>query len=176
MPYDINSYLVHFVSDLNHHYETVLSSLADEQLYHVPNDRSNHIVFNAWHWLRTEDNILNFVFQDRKSPLWLRQELHEKWDLPKVAQGTGMPPDDARALRVPSGEALAQYSRDVLQDVLPYLQSASADELATVTKVVPWGELPKVQHLGQVIIAHGYGHLGQIDATRAALGLETGDI
>ena len=176
MPYDINAYLVHFVTDLNQQYATVLSSLSDQHLYHVPNDRSNHIVFNAWHWLRTEDNILNFVFQDRKPPLWLRQELHEKWDLPKVAQGTGMSDEDARALRVPSGEALAQYARDVLQDVLPYLQSSSADELATVTKVVPWGELPKVQHIGQVIIAHGYGHLGQIDATRAALDLETGNI
>ncbi|MEE9277830.1 MAG: DinB family protein [Dehalococcoidia bacterium] len=169
--FTVNEYLVHFIGRLNEQYAEAVADLTDEQLYYRVNDETCHIAFHTWHWLRTEDNVLNFVCQDRKAPLWLRRNLHEAWKLPKIDQGTGMDRADAHALRVPSAEALAQYARDVQQDVLPYLQSVSEEGLQTVTKVVPFGERTKLQHIGETLIAHGNGHRGQINVMRALQGL-----
>lgn len=168
---DFNEYLVHFSGNLAQQYEEALAGLSDAQLYLLPNDNCCHIAFHAWHWARTLDNVVNFVCQERKPPVWIRQGLPEKWGLPKVAQGTGMPLAEARALRVPGGAALGQYIRDVWADVEPYLASARAAELQAVTKVLPFGERPKLQHIGQTVIAHGNGHLGQIYVLRALQGL-----
>lgn len=168
---NINEYLVHFVGDLNRQFEEALADLADGQLYFLPNDHCCHIAWHAWHWVRTQDNIVNFVCQERKPPVWIRQALPEKWGLPKVAQGTGMERAEALALRLPSRGVFLQYLRDVWADAEPYLAKVSEQELQAVTKVLPFGERPKLQHLGQTIIAHGNGHLGQIMALRSIQGL-----
>ncbi len=168
---NINQYLTHFIGYLNKQYEEALTDLSDEQLYFLANDNCCHIAFHAWHFVRTEDNIINFVCQDRKPPVWIRQGLPEKWGLSRVAQGTGMQLAESRALRLPSRDAFVQYIRDVWTDIEPYLASSSNEELQSITRVQHWGELPKLQHIGQTIIAHGNGHLGQIMALRAIQGL-----
>ena len=167
MPYTFNDYLLQFVTDLNNQYNTMLSDMPNEQLHQVPTDGSNHIAFIAWHWIRTEDNIFNFVLQNRKHPVWLRKNLYDEWSLPKISQGTDMPINEAHALRVPSREALIQYSSAVLEDVLPYCESADIDELSEQVTVKQWGDREGMRHIGQIIIAHGYSHLGQIDRLRA---------
>ena len=103
--------------------------------------------------------------------MWLRGNLHEAWDLPKVAQGTGMPREEAQALRFPGADALIQYGRDVLADIAPYVATAGDEELQSVSRVAGWGECPKIQHLGQTVIAHGNAHHGQILVMRALQGL-----
>ncbi|MBI3953072.1 MAG: DinB family protein [Chloroflexi bacterium] len=168
---DTNEYLTHFIGNLNRQYEEALADLTDAQLYFLPNDQCCHIAWHAWHWVRTQDNIVNFICQDRKPPVWTRQGLPEKWGLPKVAQGTGMERAEALALRLPGRDAFLQYLRDVWADAEPYLGKVSAAELQTLTRVNPFGERPKLQHIGQTIIAHGNGHLGQIIALRSVQGL-----
>lgn len=171
MTYTANDYLSHFIGRLNAQFQEAISGLNDEQLYHPVTEDGNHAVFLAWHWLRTEDNVLNFICQGRKAPLWLRQELHEKWNLPKVNQGTGWDTADAQALRVPSAGALSQYAKDLNEDVMPYLGGVSQDDLRRETAVAPWGDAPVIQHIGQTILAHGNGHLAQIYTIRSLLGL-----
>ena len=46
----------------------------------------------------------------------------------------------------------------------------SDDELAEVTKVNPWGDRSKAEHILQVLIAHGNGHIGRCSLARALLG------
>lgn len=176
MPMTVNDYLAHFVNQLHDWYGNALAGLSDEQFYYQPNQQTNHIAFQAWHFLRTKDNVFNFVLQNRKTPVWLRQELNDKWNLPKAAQGTGMDPAEAHALRLPSIEALVQYGNDVHADVMPYLESVSGDDLQEITKLLPWGELPRIQHIGQTIIAHGNQHLGQINVLRVMQGLSGEDM
>ena len=171
MTYSVNDYLSHFLGRLNTQFQEAITDLSDEQLYHRVTDGGNHSAFIAWHWLRTEDNVLNFICQGRKAPLWLRQELHEKWDLPKVDQGTGWDIADAQALRIPDTGALIQYAKDLNEDVMPYLGSVSRDDLQVETKVAPWGDAPVIQHIGQTILVHGNGHLAQIYMIRSLLGL-----
>ncbi len=169
---DINQFLTHFVGELNTGYEQALAGLSAEQLYFLPNEKSCHIAFHAWHFARTEDNVINFICQNRKSPVWLKQGLHEKWGLPKVSQGTGMSLEEAQALRLPGADALIKYLRDTWADVEPYLRSASADELQSMAYIQRFGDRPKLQHIGRTIIAHGSDHLGQIRVLRSLLGLQ----
>ena len=167
----INDFLTLFIGNLHTQYEDALKDLTEEQLYFRPSDKSNHIAFHAWHFLRTKDSVCNFILQDRKPPVWLRQNLHEAWGLPKVDQGTGMSPADANALRVPSAAALVKYGHDVHADILPYIQSVTQADLESIAKLNPFGERAKLLHIGQTIIAHGNGHLGQIYTLRAVQGL-----
>ena len=171
MPLTTRDFLILFIERLHTLYQSAIDSLTDEQLHFQLNDETCHIAFHAWHFLRTEDNVLNFICQNRKMPLWVRQELHTQWGLPKIDQGTGMARDQAHALRVPSAAALVQYGRDVEADVMPYLKALSEDALQRMVKLVPWGELPVLQQIGQTVISHGNGHLGQIYGMRAAQGL-----
>ena len=97
MPANINDFLAHFVTDLNNRYVAALSDLSDEQLACRPNADANHIGFLAWHVLRTEDNVINYLCQGRKTTVWLQQALNVRWGLPKAAQGTGMDPREAYA-------------------------------------------------------------------------------
>lgn len=171
-----NDYLTYFTSQLGEEYVKHLSGLTEEQFYHCPTDETCHIAFHAWHYVRTVDNIVNFVCQDRKPTVWIRQELNEKWNLPKAAQGTGMERAEARALHVPSVDAFVQYTRDVFDDILPYLKSASESDLQTVQKVQILGEISRLQMIGQSVITHGNQHLGQIQVMRAIQGLPGGEI
>lgn len=168
MRFGLNEYLAHFVGELNRRYAEALEELSAEQLYFRINDETNHIGFIAWHWLRTQDNILNFICQERKPTVWLRQDLNAKWGLPKAAQGTGMERREAHALEVPDAAALVDYARAVNADVQPYLQGVTGEDLERMLKVNPWGERPTLQHIGQTVIAHGSAHLGQIHMLRAA--------
>ena len=44
------------------------------------------------------------------------------------------------------------------------------EELQVVQLVRPWGEVTRLEAIGQTLIAHGNGHLGQISTARAILG------
>jgi len=167
----INEYLTDSINSLNNDYRDALKGLADTQLYFLPNENCNHIAFHVWHFIRTEDNTLNFICQDRKLPVWIRLGLHEKWGLPKVAQGTGMDHGEANAIRIPGIAALTQYFSDVWIDVEPYLSSASEDELKKITLLKGSGERPKLYHILKTVIMHGSRHLGQIYTLRSIQGL-----
>jgi DinB superfamily len=168
----INEYLTHFIGNLNADYQDSISNLSDEQLYFLPNDNCCHIAFHAWHFVRTEDNIINFVCQNRKPPVWIRQSLFEKWGLPRVAQGTGMARSEAIALRLPGLSAFLQYARDVWTDIEPYLANISEEELQVRVLVQGEGEQTKLRQIMQTVMTHGNRHLGQIMALRSLQGLQ----
>lgn len=167
---EIRDYLKHFIGALHRSYERALSDLSEEQFYYRPSAHTNHIAFTAWHWVRTEDNIVQFVLQ-RQQTVWLANGLDERWGLPRTAQGTGMPPEEAYALRLPSVGDFLDYARKVWASTDRYLDSLTAEELSRVTRVNPFGEIPVLQALGQTLIAHGNQHLGEIWLTRELQGL-----
>ena len=164
--------LAHFLETTQAGYAAALEDLTAEQLHWTPEGvRAVSIAFHAWHYFRTKDNIVNFVCQDRKAPVWLRQGLDEAWGLPKVEQGTGMAEGDAAAIRVPSVAALLGYGRDVHEDAMRYVRSAGEEALAAEVRVVQFGQQARSRQIMQTCIAHGNGHLGQIHAMRAFQGL-----
>ena len=146
-----------------------LRDLTHEQLHFRAAPAANSIAFEMWHVARTVDNVIFFAF-DREQPVWLREGYEERFGLPKTAQGTGMPPEEAYALRFPEPEALAGYIDAVKAGVQPRLEAATQEYLDTVSPIRPWGERSRAEHLWQVLVAHGNGHLGSVTMARAILG------
>ena len=146
-----------------------IEGLTPDELHFRAHEETNSIGFNAWHVLRTADNIVHFVLF-REQPLWRQQGLDEAWGLPRNAQGTEMTPEEAHALRFPEAGLLAQYGRAVAAAIVPRIEGMSDEFLAETTRLQPWGEVTKLRAVGRSILAHGHDHLGQIDLARTLLG------
>ena len=146
-----------------------VEDLTLEELNRQPSERAHSIGFDVWHVVRTVDNVVFFVF-DRERPVWLRDGYVERFGLPKVAQGTGMTDEEARALRFPEPAEFIEYIEAVREAAVSRIGAMTADELAAVTTVNPWGERSKAEHSLQVLIAHGNGHIGRCSLARALLG------
>ena len=146
-----------------------VEDLSAEQLDHLPADRANSIGFDIWHVARTIDNVIFFVFE-RAEPIWLREGFDKRLGLPRVAQGTGMTDADAHALRFTDPALFVDYLRAVRAAVVPRIAGMSMEYLKEPVLVKPWGEQPRMEHIGQVMIAHGNGHLGRVSLARALLG------
>ena len=167
---NVQQLLVHFMAALHDGYIAALDDLDDDQLNWRYDDQAVSPGFHAWHYVRTKDNIINFVCQDRQPPVWLRQGLDEAWNFPRVAQGTDMERGEAQALRTPSTHDLIGYFNDVHEDVMRYLNASTDADLAETVRVVQFGHQAKSQQILQTCIAHGNGHLGQILNIRSVMG------
>jgi len=154
---------------LHGQYERALADLTPEQWHWVPEGKGNSIAFIAWHYVRTEDNIVRFILQNRRPTVWIEGGWPERLGLHPVAQGTGMPLAEAQALRIPDTAAFLDYMRTVWAATEEWLASPEASDLDTVVQVRPLGEMPKGRALGQVCLTHGWGHLGEIDHLRVLL-------
>jgi hypothetical protein len=76
----------------------------------------------------------------------------------------------ALGLRFPPAEEFTRYISAVAEAIVPRIAGMSEDYLSTVTRIAPWGEIPRMEAIGQVLIAHGNGHLGRCDLARTFLG------
>jgi hypothetical protein len=164
---------------LGPHFERLHQSLEDaakdltpEQLHWRPSEGCNHIAFSLWHYVRTEDNLVRFVLQGRRATVWLEQGWDQRFGLDRVAQGTGMSPEDAAALRLPSSEEFLPYMRAVWQSTEEYLGSITDSDLQNVFMVRPMGERPAVQVLTENLLTHGFSHLGEMWVLRGLQGLK----
>ncbi len=146
-----------------------IADLTLDEIRGTHDGRANSIGFDVWHITRTADNVVHFVFE-REQPVWLAQGFQEKWALPKVEQGTGMDVAQAYALPFPEAGEFQRYITAVSGAIVPRIASMSDEYLSTNTRVAPWGEIPRMEALAQVLIAHGNGHLGRCDLARTFLG------
>lgn len=151
--------------------DMAVEGLTVDQLCDTRGALTNSIGWDVWHTVRTADNIVHFVF-DREQPVWLRDNYHERWGLPKVDQGTGMDPNDAYSLRFPPPEEFTQYTRAVAAAIVPRLEGMSMEYLATLQTIRPWGEVPRMEAIGHGLIGHGNGHLGRASYARTLFGLK----
>jgi hypothetical protein len=122
--------------------------------------------------VRTEDNILRYILQGRPT-LWQEGNWHERLGLPPRVQGTGMMTDEARALRIAEPGRFMQYAEQVWQEYADYLNSIDDGGAALSERVVtvkPVGNMPAIQTIGQVCIAHLFMHYGEIALLRGLMG------
>ena len=151
--------------------EEAVRDLTPAQLHWRPNDLGAHIAFNLWHYVRTEDNVVRFVLQ-RRPTVWMEGGWHERFGLDAKAQGTGMSPEAAAAVRLPSVEAFLPYMLGVWRATEEYLDASGEGELERLVKLWPHDEVPVRRALGNVCLTHGYSHLGEIWHLRALQGLK----
>ena len=157
--------------------DKTVSELTAEQLHWVPPDsKANHIGFTLWHYVRTEDNLVQFIFQNRKPTVWIEGGYVERFGLDRVAQGTGMSTEDANALRLPPIGDWMTYQAAVWQATDAYLSSVDDDALEQVMKVRPFPDMPARQVFSTVLLTHGHGHLGEMCVLRVLQGLPSGMI
>jgi hypothetical protein len=170
---DVNlvDFLRHETGRLHDQYDRALRDLTEEQWHWLPDGKGNSIAFTAWHYIRTEDNIVRFILQNRRPTVWIEQGWPDKLGLHPTAQGTGMPVADAQALRITDIAAFREYTAQVWASTNEWLASPDETEFDTPVTVRPLGEMPKIRALGQVCVSHGFGHLGEIDHIRALLDL-----
>ena len=152
-------------------YDRALGDLADEQWHWLPLGKGNTIAFEAWHYVRTEDNIVRFILQNRRPTVWMEGGWADKLGLPPVAQGTGMSLADAQALRIPDTAAFRDYTQQVWASTDEWLAHPDESAMNEQVLVRPLGEMPRIRAVGQVCVSHGFGHLGEIDHIRALLDL-----
>ena len=151
--------------------ETATTDLTTEQLHWRPPAGGNHVAFSLWHYVRTEDNLVRFVLQERRPPVWMEDGWHERLGLERVAQGTGMSAEDAAAVRLPSIDEFLPYMRAVWQSTSDYLASISDADLERIYTVRPMGELSAVQVLMENLLTHGFSHLGEMWLLRGMQGM-----
>ncbi len=169
--------LVEFIQSELHRLHAMLGrSIADltpEQWHAIPggNPRANHIAFEMWHYVRTEDNIIRFLLQDRRPTVWMDGKWADKLGLPPVTQGTGMTAEDAQALRIDDIAGFKTYMKDVWASTDEWLANPDASEFDKVITVKPLGEMSKIRALGQVCMTHGFTHLGELELIRTLHGL-----
>jgi DinB family protein len=149
--------------------------LTSEQLHAIPGgtSKANHIAWNLWHVARTEDNVVRFVLQKRRPPVWTEGGYAEKLGLPPVAQGTGMSTAEAQALRITDLKLFGAYVRAVWASTAAFLATVDPAALDAAVTVKPLGDMPGVRALGQICVSHAFQHVGEIDLARTLLGLPT---
>ncbi|GBD23775.1 hypothetical protein HRbin29_01448 [bacterium HR29] len=171
---DVREMLVDGVQQLNDWMLQALEGLTPEQVNWLPPGNTTSIGFSAWHVWRTTDNIVNFVLQNRKPTIWLEKGYCDRLGLPKVEQGTGMSIEDARALTITDPGLLCEYGREVGAAAIEYIKNVPLEELDEVQLIRPLGEMSRGKVLRQVVMTHGFMHLGEINLIKGALGMKFG--
>lgn len=148
--------------------DKIATELTPEQLHAVPagHPKANTIAWGIWHYVRTEDNIVRWVIQERRPPVWTEGGYAARLGLPPAAQGTGMSTEEAQALRINDLPLFQEYTRKVWASTEELFDSATPALLEKTITVKPLGDMTVVQCLGQVGLTHGMTHLGEIELAR----------
>jgi hypothetical protein len=142
-----------------------------EQLNFRPSEGGVSPFFSLWHYVRTEDNIVNWVIQ-RRSTVWLEGGFDERLGLPRTSQGTGMSEEEARALVLRDLTIWQEYQPRVWQATAGYLAAMDPAEFqARRVTIKPLPEMSLWDGLYGICLSHGYRHIGEIEYARGIIGL-----
>jgi hypothetical protein len=153
-------------------FDTVLEGLTPEQLHQIPagHPKANHIAWGVWHYVRTEDNVVRYILQNRRPIVWQEGGYADKLGLPPVAQGTGMSTEEAQALRIKDLGLFREYMARVWASTDEYLAKVDPAALDAAVTIKPLGEMPAIRALAQVCVSHGFTHAGEIELARTLVG------
>ncbi len=151
--------------------DKAVEDMTAEQLNFRPQEGGVSGFFSLWHYVRTEDNIINFVTQ-RKPTVWLEGNYNETFELPRNSQGTGMTEDEANAVQIHDVAKWHEYQQGVWAATDAYLADMSPDQFneRRVT-IKPLGEMSLWNGIYGICLSHGYRHVGEIEYVRGVQGL-----
>ena len=156
------SYLSDELRALHGLYKHVTADITDVQANAVPAGGHQSLAFCLWHYVRTEDNIIQFVLQ-RKPTVWIEGGWPEKFGLDAKSQGTGFTDDDARNFRIDGMDSFRDYMRDVFRRTEAYVGAMDESALSQRVVVKPLPEMSLLQCISGMCMTHGYRHLGEIE-------------
>jgi hypothetical protein len=151
--------------------DKAVEGMTADQLNFRPREGGVSAFFSLWHYVRTEDNIVNWVAQG-KPTVWLDGGYHEAFGLPRNSQGTGMTTAEANAVRIADVAKWRDYQQKVWAVTDAYLAAMSPEEFDTrKVTIKPLGEMSLWDGLYGVGLSHGYRHVGEIEYVRGVQGL-----
>lgn len=162
MPGDMIMYLAGEFHALHRLITHVTSDLNEDQVNRVPPGGHQNIAFSLWHYVRTEDNVVQFVIQ-RKPTVWLEGEWPQKFGLDPKNQGTLYTDEQAKAFRINDLAEFRKYMAGVFTATEAFTSALSDEESMRTVTVKPLGEMTVLQALSGVGMTHGYRHLGEIE-------------
>ena len=167
---DIRDVLIDGTTQMNEWTDKALEGLDAGKVNWLPPGNTLSIGFNAWHIFRTQDNITNFVFK-RQTPIWIEKGYVDRLGLPKIEQGTGMDMETARGLSINDVDLLREYGQVVGKDCVEFLKTVDIGSLNEIQMIKPLGEMPRWRVFRQVVMTHGFMHLGEINSLKGQQGL-----
>lgn len=151
--------------------DTAVDGMTADQLNFRAAEGGISAFFSLWHYVRTEDNIVNFVVQHQNT-VWLNGGYDERFSLPRNAQGTGMTDEEALAVRIEDVPGWLEYQRAVWAATDSYLETLDPTSMEDVQVTIkPVGEMSLWQGLWGMCLSHGYRHVGEIEFARGIQGL-----
>lgn len=127
--------------------------------------------FSLWHYVRTEDNIINWVTQG-KPTMWLEGKYNEVFSLSRNSQGTGMTEAEANAVQIHDVARWHEYQSNVWAATDRYLAAMSPEEFESRRVTIkPLPEMTLWDGIYGVCLSHGYRHVGEIEYVRGVQGL-----
>ena len=173
MPGDLIMYLAGEFHALHRLITHVTSDMSGDQVNHVPAGGHQNIAFSLWHYVRTEDNVVNFVVQG-KPTIWLNGGWPQKFGLDPKQQGTLFTDDQARAFRLNDFMAFRRYMADAFKTTEDYVAALTDEDAMRTVTVKPLGEMTVLQALSGVGMTHGYRHLGEIEFAKGLVAAKGG--
>ena len=160
------------LKQLHGNLEKQLEGITPEQLHSIPggNPKANTIAWGLWHYARTEDNVVQYILQNKKTPIWVEGGYAVKTGLPEMAQGTGQPAAEAQALRIKDIPAFKEYMGKVWAATDAFIARNDSALLDRMVTIRPLGEMHAMRALGQVCLTHGMQHFGEIELARTLVG------
>ena len=159
------------LKSLHNNYREAVKDLTPEQLHFRPLGKGNSIAFALWHMVRTEDSVLNFMWQG-KAPVWNAEGWDRKFDMDPRAQGTGMTAEQAAAIRIPDLAEFRKYMENVFKSSEAFIDSAPEQDWGEVKELKFLGKRDLYQLIGGIVLQHGSGHLGEIWYVKGVQGLK----
>ena len=164
-------YFAAATQDLHTALYDAVKDLTSEQLHFRPIGKGNHIAFLLWHYVRTEDAVINGLFQ-KKAMIWNAEGWDKKFGMDPRAQGTGMTAEQAASLRLADLSAFLQYSQKVFQATEAFIAGIKPEAWDEVRDLPMLGKRNVYQLIGGIVLSHGANHLGEIWYIKGLQGLK----
>ncbi len=151
--------------------DKAVEGMTAEQLNFRPQEGGVSGFFSLWHYVRTEDNIINWIAQQRPT-VWLEGGYDAVFGLPRTSQGTGMSAEEANAVRIEDVGLWREYQQKVWAATDVYLGAMSPEEFdQRQVTIKPLGPMSLWNGIYGVCLSHGYRHVGEIEYVRGVQGL-----
>jgi hypothetical protein len=138
-----------------------VKDLSDTQLHFNPMGKGNSIAFLFWHYVRTEDIVMNMMIRKQK-PIWNEKGWDVKLKMDPKAQGSGMTDEAARAVRIESLSDFLAYTEAVFTESEKYVATLTDADLEKEMDS-PLGKRTLFNFISGINVDHGVGHIAEIE-------------
>jgi uncharacterized damage-inducible protein DinB len=159
------------VLEFHKSFSAAVKGLSDTQLHFRPLGVGNSIAFTFWHYVRTEDIMVNVFLQSQK-PIWNTEGWDQKFGMDPRSQGTGMTAEQAAAVRINDLAEFMKYTQRVFEAAEAYLDALTEESLDEVKEYPVIGKRSVRQIIGGLMMQHGSGHLGEIWYVKGLQGMK----